>query len=354
MKLFISILLFSLIAVSSNAQKLSFRENVVAEYLFNGNADDSSSQSNNGIVTGAKLKVNRFGRANSSFQFDGVDDVINVGNVWRGSEFSLSVWVNVQSKSSEFYGQLIEHDNHNNCHGVGLKVTPNEEKFMFSLCDTTGSTNNLVSGFNIKRNKWTHVVVTYHLDTARMYINGKFDSRMNIEAALPPKGRDWTIGNGFDQNTKHPFKGFIDDVYIIDKAINQCEVIELYNRGKSPSDADYIQPCLQRNQIAKGAVTVNSETVTIKMWDDVKEDGDIVSVYLNDVRIQKKVTVKKSGHTFTVELNQGVNIFKLLAHNEGSIPPNTAAILIDDGIELQRRVLSSKKDEFATLRILLD
>ncbi len=107
-------------------------------------------------------------------------------------------------------------------------------------------------------------------------------------------------------------------------------------------------------EIPKDAIKVKSKTVTIKMWDDQKEDGDIVSVFLNDARIKKEIAVKKNEHIFTIELKEGVNIFKLLAHNEGDNPPNTAAILIDDGTDEYQRVLSSKKGEFAELKIVLE
>ncbi len=107
-------------------------------------------------------------------------------------------------------------------------------------------------------------------------------------------------------------------------------------------------------EIPKDAVKVNSKTVTVKMWDDAAEDGDIVSVFLNDVRIKKEITVKKNEHIFTIELKEGVNTFKLLAHNEGKNPPNTAAILIDDGVNEHQRILSSKKGDFAELTIVLE
>jgi len=125
---------------------------------------------------------------------------------------------------------------------------------------------------------------------------------------------------------------------------------------KNPTnDKEYKYGCEpEREEIPKDAVRVKSKIVTVKIWDDQQEDGDIVSVFLNDARIKKEISVKKSEHIFTIELNKGVNTFKLLAHNEGKNPPNTAAILIDDGNEEYKRVLSSKKDEYAELKIVLE
>jgi len=99
-------------------------------------------------------------------------------------------------------------------------------------------------------------------------------------------------------------------------------------------------------------IEVGSKTVTVKIWDNAHEDGDIVSVFLNDARIKKEITVKKMEYVFTLDLKAGVNIFKLLAHNEGTSSPNTAAILIDDGQNEHQRVLSSNKGDYAELKIV--
>jgi hypothetical protein len=44
----------------------------VGEWLFNGNANDSSGNGNNGVVSSAVLTNDRFGIANQAYWFDGV------------------------------------------------------------------------------------------------------------------------------------------------------------------------------------------------------------------------------------------------------------------------------------------
>ncbi len=136
--------------------------------------------------------------------------------------------------------------------------------------------------------------------------------------------------------------------------INDCEGCHSDNSNFAEIEISYIANEKVEEETPKNAVKVKSKTVTVKIWDDQQEDGDIVSVFLNDARIKNEISVKKSEHIFTIELKEGVNTFKLLAHNEGKNPPNTAAILIDDGNEEYKRVLSSKKDEFAELKIVLE
>ncbi|MBF0232848.1 MAG: hypothetical protein HQK65_07400 [Desulfamplus sp.] len=50
------------------------RDGLVAEYLFGGNANDSSGNGNHGAVNGATLTTDRFGNSNSAYNFDGVND----------------------------------------------------------------------------------------------------------------------------------------------------------------------------------------------------------------------------------------------------------------------------------------
>lgn len=158
---------------------------------------------------------------------------------------------------------------------------------------------------------------------------------------------------------KFLFIGTLDSYYM-DNVNDGSHRLEIYKvssvippRTNESENVD-LSAEIEIKKIPKDAVIVKSKTVTVKIWDDAKEDGDIVSVYLNDARIKKEITVKNSEHIFTLELNPGINTFKLFAHNEGSISPNTAAILIDDGTEQYERRLKSKKDEFAELKIVLE
>lgn len=51
-----------------------------AYYPFNGNAEDESGNGNYGTVFGASLTQDRFGNNNTAYQFDGIDDYIDVNN----------------------------------------------------------------------------------------------------------------------------------------------------------------------------------------------------------------------------------------------------------------------------------
>ncbi len=89
-------------------------------------------------------------------------------------------------------------------------------------------------------------------------------------------------------------------------------------------------------------VTVSSTQVTIHVWDDALEDGDIITLYLNDRPIVSNFRLKNSKHTVNATLKRGkANTLYLYAHNLGEYPPNTAAIQLEAKDETKNFVLSS-------------
>ena len=64
---------------------------IVADYPFNGNANDESGNGNNANVYGADLTLDRFGNTNSAYVFDGTN-YIEAANLYSQS-FTINLWV---------------------------------------------------------------------------------------------------------------------------------------------------------------------------------------------------------------------------------------------------------------------
>ncbi|HRK26716.1 MAG TPA: hypothetical protein PK239_05425 [Chitinophagales bacterium] len=94
--------------------------------------------------------------------------------------------------------------------------------------------------------------------------------------------------------------------------------------------------------ISKANFTVASPNITVNIWDDRREDGDIISLYLNGECILSEYTLvnKVKSIKLTLGINRQ-NTLVLHAHNLGEQPPNTAAISISDGKQTRRINLSS-------------
>ena len=73
------------------------KEGLVAYYPFNGNAKDESGNGNDGEIIGAKLIKDRFGNSDSAFEFDGIDDWIDLTKhnlpIAGSSPRTIGIWI---------------------------------------------------------------------------------------------------------------------------------------------------------------------------------------------------------------------------------------------------------------------
>ena len=78
---------------------------------------------------------------------------------------------------------------------------------------------------------------------------------------------------------------------------------------------------------------LSNRQITLRVWDNNKEDGDKVSVKLNDEWILSNHVITKKDRVLNLSLTGFENSLVLYAQNLGKNPPNTAAFRIDDGNE---------------------
>lgn len=94
----------------------------------------------------------------------------------------------------------------------------------------------------------------------------------------------------------------------------------------------------------QGTVSVAASSVTFQVWDDATIDGDVISLIVNGNTVLNQITLDGPGnrHSVSVPLaSSGYNYVILYAHNEGSVPPNTAALSLNDGRTTQNLVMSA-------------
>jgi WD40 repeat protein len=87
-----------------------------------------------------------------------------------------------------------------------------------------------------------------------------------------------------------------------------------------------------RQVISAGSIEVNSPTLTISVYDNSFIDGDTLSLYFNGKCILDHYGVVKQKRIIHLQLEPDINNYLILfAENLGLRPPNTAAILVNDG-----------------------
>ncbi len=84
----------------------------------------------------------------------------------------------------------------------------------------------------------------------------------------------------------------------------------------------------ERKNKAVGYMNTSESKIFLEIWDSQKEDGDIVSVFLNGKQISERTEVKHQPKKIEIELKKGKNEILFKAENLGTIPPNTAALRV--------------------------
>ena len=79
-------------------------------------------------------------------------------------------------------------------------------------------------------------------------------------------------------------------------------------------------------------VTVNQRLIDVTLVDNGQEiDGDTIDLYLNgELVIAGHTLAALPGTTFALTLQEGPNLFEVVALNEGSVSPNTAQLTISN------------------------
>jgi len=111
---------------------------------------------------------------------------------------------------------------------------------------------------------------------------------------------------------------------------------------------------LQLKERLLGGIISTSQELTLAIWDDAVEDGDIVSININGNWIAKGLPVKTRPQFITVKLKAGPNTITFSADNLGSIPPNTSIIEIIDGKKRKSFSLETIPGENNLIKVLYD
>ncbi|WP_253680594.1 hypothetical protein [Tenacibaculum mesophilum] len=94
-----------------------------------------------------------------------------------------------------------------------------------------------------------------------------------------------------------------------------------------------------------GSFSTKSKSVNIICRDYQYPDGDKVTIYINDVPVVSNLILRQRYQSFNIPLDKGINTIKIVALNQGTSGPNTAAFKIynDAGI-----LISSNEWNLAT------
>jgi hypothetical protein len=219
-------------ALPSNLQ-----QGLVGYWPFCGNANDESGNGNDGTVNGATLTEDRFGNAESAYDFtvagSSIQTIIESNQSPSAStDYTIALWakrdnpeinnsllVTYKNGADPFGPNTSNYDivhNHNFCTNSGIAV----QNYPFNNPASCSPTQ-------IENNEWFHLVV--HFKTSQfsfdVYKDGNLWFTGNIGELVPDAGI-LTFGNNSENN--FPTQGQLDDIGIWNRALTPEEVQELY------------------------------------------------------------------------------------------------------------------------------
>jgi len=201
-----------------------------------GNANDVSGNNNNGIVNGATLTTDRFGNANSAYDFliDNhayieVPASPSMDSVTLYSGYTISAWIKPRSWNSGGTPLLAIIERHN-------LITDGGTDFLAFPFGTYFSGNQ--GNFNFQLDQWYNVVVTINpiTDSLQFYVDGNNVGSFLYTTPIDTSNHGpYSIGTSFTGNTDEYSDGAIDDIKIYARALSSDEVINDYT-GINTSD----------------------------------------------------------------------------------------------------------------------
>ena len=108
-----------------------------------------------------------------------------------------------------------------------------------------------------------------------------------------------------------------------------------------------------RKVVSQGGVEIRNATVTMYLWDHELFDQDTVSLNINGEWVLEDYCLlpEKKVLSYTFDRNNPNNFIILYAKNLGLKPPNTASLMIDDGVRKRTLRLRSTLEDCGTLEI---
>jgi hypothetical protein len=109
----------------------------------------------------------------------------------------------------------------------------------------------------------------------------------------------------------------------------------------------------ERENVISDEIEVNSDSIRVDFYDNGEIDGDSISVFFNNQLLTSSQILSQRAIHFSLALDSGreSNELSMFADNLGSIPPNTALMIVDDGKKKYEVRLTSNLQNNGTVRI---
>ncbi|MEJ0106225.1 MAG: hypothetical protein WDO19_28360 [Bacteroidota bacterium] len=282
-----------------------------------------------------------------------------VAGYWYGN-------ANVKSNSSanNYLVELILNQNRTQVKGVINYYFKNTFRSLSVIGNYNSLSRQLVL-FNIP--------VTYHGSSASMEV----DCIMNMAAKLRVSKEDARLVGYFEGKPEYKYT-CVDinfnlkrdaDVSKTDSILNAIRLYKETYQVWKPTANDTLESInvvqrkvvnyviedqfKQRENVIAEEIAVSSDSLKVDFYDNGEVDGDSISVFFNSqlLAFNRKISTRAIHFDLVLDSTKEVNELTMFADNLGSIPPNTALMVVYDGKKRYEVRLSSNLEKNATIHI---
>lgn len=327
MKKTITTIAFGLLSISLSAQVPSYvpTNGLKGWWPFSGNANDYSTNANNGTVTGAALAADRFGNTNSAYSFNGTSDFIDVPTQQLNvTAYSISCWFNYSSTGTagRYRGIVQASGTTGKSLSIQMSADPtfSAPYKLSASVNGPGVFNGWITPNTFNDDAWHHAVAVIAATSGSVTNSSKISlcvdgvltnslsTAVNYSSVAVPFNGSGNTKIGRTEHCCNPtpnfFNGKIDDVGIWNRALTPQEIHDLYN-GNICYQNITVTDTLLINTIITGFNPVIYKN-TIKVWPNPTHDhitidnGNLVNV----TGYQIKITNSLSQQVFQSAITQ--------------------------------------------------
>lgn len=221
----------------------SLTRGLVGQYMFDGNADDSSPSGNDGIVEGCMLTADRYGTPDNAYAFQNNSDAIMLQNAVTGGKVTIVLWYYYNGNSIN-YNTIAACQDSNAYRHMAINTTTQEIGF--------NNAGWYSSGHRLEMDSWYHLAVVKSGAQSKIYVNGELIQ--NEDTSFNNNAHPFrVIGNRATRT--QAAQGIVDDVRIYNRALYGKEIEMLYEESAPEVDISYPAD----GEIVNGTVSITAD-----------------------------------------------------------------------------------------------
>lgn len=297
---------------------------LIANYLFNKDLKDQSSNGNDGVgVGGLTYGTDRFGNDCGAIEFNGSDSYVVVPNSRSlkspRKEFTIAVWFKLSKGAGDLKWLTVC------CKGDRIDETSSSPQYRFQVTNRTLSINtDFTENLNkdVAFNTWYHYAIVYTGREVIAYLNAK--SFFSFPYSTPLSSNNMPLEIGRDvPGVMEYFSGSLDELKIYSRALDRNDIHALYNNDSektSPKPCDppsLSPPVVEITAPNQSPYVTSSEQQTIEARiSNVSSKSDIDFVFNGKKSSDFRYTPGIERLTAQIDLTVGLNTINIIATNK--------------------------------------